>query len=487
MNYYIGLDLGTSGVKGVLFDSLGNVIESYLEEYDIISIKNGYAEENPNIWLDKTIKVLKSIGKLDISKNIKGLALSGQMHGLVLLDEDDNVLRNSIIWCDNRTDNERDMLRNEITDDRLKSITGNIAMAPFTLAKLLWVKNNEPDIYNRINKVMVPKDYINYMLTKEFCAEYSDSSGMQIMDINKLEYSNELLDHFNIPINWFGKLKASSDIIGYLSKEIEQKTGLCNVFVCAGAGDQAAGALGNGIVNSSDLSIVLGSSGVVFSPTEELYIAQNGEVQSFSTAIKGKYHIMGVTNGCGTSLKWLRDNMFNISYNEMTSLAKEASCGSNGLFYLPYLMGERTPILDSNAKGVFMGIKNTTSRGEIIRAVMEGVGYSIKDCYNLIKDEKNKVLISGGGAKSKLYKEIIASMINKPVIQIKQDEGPSLGAAILAMMAGNEYNSFDECISRIITVDNITYPNNEWVAIYNKGYDIYKKLYINNKEIFKEI
>ena len=487
MNYYIGLDLGTSGIKGVVFDALGNVIASYLEEYDIISIEKGYAEENPNVWYEKTIEVLKKIGKLDFCKNIKGLALSGQMHGLVLLDENDNALRNSIIWCDNRTDNERDILKNEITDEKLKAITGNIAMSAFTLSKLLWVKNNEPDIYNKIDKVMVPKDYINYKLTSSFCADYSDTSGMQIMDINKMEYSKELLKHFNIPIAWFGKLKESSQIIGYLNKEVEECTGLSNVFVCAGAGDQAAGALGNGIVNSSDLSIVLGSSGVVYSPTDSLYIAPNGEVQSFVTAIKGRYHIMGVTNGCGTSLKWLRDNLFNKGYNEMMDLAANVKCGANGLYYLPYLMGERTPILDSNAKGVFIGIKNTTSKGELIRAVIEGVGYSIKDCYNLINDEKSKVLISGGGAKSLLYKKIIASMINKPLIQIKQDEGPALGAAMLAMLANGEYKDFDECISKIITVDNITYPVAEWVDAYDNGYKIYKKLYLNNKDIFKEI
>lgn len=487
MNYYIGIDLGTSGVKAVVFDSKGNVMDSHLEEYDIISPKPGYAEQNPNIWLSATIKVLTHIGMLDIAADIKGIGLSGQMHGLVLLDKNDNVLRNSIIWCDNRTASEAKEIEDTIGLDDLKRITGNIAMPAFTLAKLLWVKNNEPDIYNKIDKAMLPKDYIAYKLTAKFNAEYSDASGMQILDINTLEYSKELLDKFNIPVNWFAKLIKSDAIRGYLTEDIALKTGLNNVFICGGAGDQAAGAVGNGIISGTDASIVLGSSGVVYSPTNKLFIAPNGEVQTFSTAIYGKYHVMGVTNGCGTSLKWLRDTQYNIEYTEMTKLADAIPCGSNNLYYLPYLMGERTPILDTDAKGVFFGIKNTTNKGEMIRSVMEGVGYSIKDCFELVPKDVSRILISGGGAKSELYRKIIASMINRPVIQIKQDEGPALGAAILAMSCNNEYSSIEEACKQIIETNNVTYPVEEWVNFYNKGFKIYKKIYENTKNIFKEI
>lgn len=487
MNYYIGLDLGTSGVKAVVFDNFGNIIDSYLEEYDIISIKPGYAEQNPEIWYEATLKVLSNIGKLKIASDIKGIGLSGQMHGLVILDEKDNILRNSIIWCDNRTDKEAKEIEATIGLDKLKEITGNIAMPAFTLAKLLWVKNNEPNIYNRINKVMLPKDYIAYKLTNIFNAEYSDASGMQILDIKNLEYSKYILDKFSIPVSWFGKLIKSDDIRGYLTENIIEKTNLKNVFVCGGAGDQAAGAVGNGIITDTDTSIVLGSSGVVYSPTNELFIAPNGEVQTFSTAIYNRYHVMGVTNGCGTSLKWLRDTQYDLSYDEMTKLAEGVPCGSNNLYYLPYLMGERTPILDTNAKGVFFGIKNTTNKAEMIRSVMEGVGYSIKDCFQLVSDNVSRILISGGGAKSELYRKIIASMINRPVVQIKQDEGPSLGAAILAMAANKEYLSIEAACDKIIENNSITYPIPEWVEAYNKGYKIYKKIYDNTKNIFKEI
>lgn len=360
-------------------------------------------------------------------------------------------------------------------------------MAPFTLAKLLWVKNNESSLYERIAKVMLPKDYIAYMLTKQFYAEFSDTSGMQIMDINTLEYSKEILNAFEIPITWFGKLIKSEDIRGYIAKDIEKIIGMENIFVCGGAGDQAAGALGNGIIASNDVSIVLGSSGVVYSPLEKLYIAPNGEVQSFATGVYKKYHIMGVTNGCGTSLKWLRDEQYQMGYDEMTALAEKIPSGSNHLYYLPYLMGERTPILDGDAKGVFFGIKNTTSKAEMIRSVMEGVGYSIKDCFQLISQNKERILISGGGAKSKLYREIIASMIHKPVVRIKQEEGPALGVAILAMVANKEYASIEEACGKIIEIKDITYPKEEWEKIYDNGYKIYKKIYDNTKQIFKEI
>lgn len=485
MNYYIGLDLGTSGIKSVVFDKKGNIVTSYLEEYDIISPKNGYAEEDPNVWLEKTISVLHKIGTLDIKDDIRGIGISGQMHGLVLLDKDDNVLRNSIIWCDNRTDNEKEYLESKLGNEYLKEITGNVAMAPFTLCKLLWVKNNEPEIFSKIAKVMLPKDYINYMLTKSFTAEYSDASGMQMLDVRKKEFSKELLDKLEIDINILPKLIKSYEISGYLTKEMEEKTGLSNVFVVGGAGDQACGALGNGIVKSSDASIVLGSSGVVYSPIDDLFISANGEIQTFITTAEDRYHVMGVTNGCGTSLKWLRDNITNISYDAMMLLASESEVGANGIIYLPYLMGERTPILDSKATGLFIGIRNNTEKKDIIRAVIEGVGYSIKDCFNLIPGKKEKVLISGGGAKSKLYREIIASMIDTELVQIKQDEGPALGAAILAMVANNEYKTLDDAVAEIIKIDNITKPNKVWVKYYNDRYKIYKELYNANKNIYK--
>ncbi|MCR5350789.1 MAG: xylulokinase [Acholeplasmatales bacterium] len=486
MNFYIGMDLGTSGVKGVLFDKEGNIIRDVLKEYDIISLKDGYAEEDPNIWLNKAIDALKELTDVDFKNDIKGLGFSGQMHGLVLLDKDDNVLRNSIIWCDNRTDKEAKEITETIGYDKLLKITGNIAMPAFTLAKLLWVKNNEPNIYKKIAKAMLPKDYICYMLTNKFYGEYSDTSGMQIMDVNTLEYSKELLDKFDININIFPKLIKSTDIRGKLKEEYQKELGLYNCNIVGGGGDQAVGAIGSGVVKATDASIVLGSSGVIFSPLNELLIL-NGEVQTFLTCDYKKYHVMGVTNGCGTSLKWLRDNLFGLDYNTMSNMAEKINVGSNNLYYLPYLMGERTPILDNDARGIFFGIKNTTSKSEMIRAVMEGVGYSIKDVFELIPKDKDRIFISGGGAQSELYRKIIASMINRKVLRIDCKESPSLGAAILAMVGNNEYKSIEEACLKIIKIYDETAPIDDWVNYYNKGYKIYKEIYNNTKNTFKKM
>ena len=480
MNYYIGLDLGTSGVKAVIFDKHGNEINSFYREYDIISNNPNEAEEDPNIWLSKTLEIIEEIKKLDIKKDIKSMGISGQMHGLVLLDENDNVLRNAIIWCDNRTKNETEYLSNTLGDDYIMNITGNIPVSAFTITKLLWVKKNEPNIYKKIKKVLLPKDYLSYMLTNTFYTEYSDASGMGILDIEKLEYSKELLDKLDIDINLFPKLIKSTDIRGNLKKEFD-----LNINLVGGAGDQAAGAVGAGVVNSDELSIVLGSSGVVYSPLDK--INKNKNVQIFSTCEYKTYHIMGVTNGCGTSLKWLKHNIFKKDYDEMMDLASNSNGVESGLYYLPYIMGERTPILDNDAKGIFIGLKNTTNDGDMIRSVLEGIGFSIKDCFNLIDVKKNSVIISGGGAKSELFRTIIASMINKEVKRIKSDEAPSLGAAILAMVGNKEYKSIDSACKKIIKIKDITKPDKKLVKLYDEKYPIYKKIYINNKDLFKEI
>lgn len=489
MNYYIGIDIGTSSTKSVLFDSLGKSISSFSSEYDIISKSIGYAEENPLDWFNATILTLQKISKVEINGKIKGIGLSGQMHGLVLLDKEDNLLRNSIIWCDNRTNNEVELINKVIGVEKIKQITGNIALSAFTLAKLLWVKNNEPDIYLKISKVMLPKDYIRYMLTKNFVSEYSDTSGMQILDLNTKKYSQEILDKFDIPLSFFPKLIESVEISGFLTEEIQKITGLEEVFVVGGAGDQAAGAIGNNVITSGDVSITLGSSGVVFAPTKNLVISKNGEFQTFFHAIENTFHIMGVTNAAGTSLKWCHNNLYNKekTYEEIMCLCEDIVPGSNGVFYLPYLMGERTPHLDPFASGCFFGLRNTTNKEILSRAIIEGVAYSIKECYELIELEKEKVYISGGGAKSSLWRTIISSMIDNDLIQIYEDEGPALGVAILAMVAGKEYKDISSACSKIIKISKKTTKNTEFERYYKEGYLIYKELYSANKNIFKRI
>ena len=451
LKYFLGIDIGTSSTKAVLFDELGTSLLSSSSEYDIISPKPGYSEENPNDWLNATIKSIKDITqKYPI---IEGIGLSGQMHGLVLLDKNDNILRNSIIWCDNRTSKEKEEIDKNIGNKRIKEITGNDIMAPFTLAKLLWVKNNEPEIYSKIAKIMLPKDYIRYMLTGSFTTEYSDASGMQMLDIYNKCYSKEILDKFEIDINHLPKLQESVEISGYIKPDLALKLGLKNIpFVVGGAGDQAAAAIGNGIILPSDVSIVLGSSGVVFNPILKEDIKPNLPVQVFMHAIKDTYHIMGVTNGCGLSYKWFKDNLCKseridaISNNQsvyeiINQEALSSPAGANGLLYLPYLNGERTPHNDPYATGTFVGIRQNTNKDDFARAVLEGVSYSIRDCYSLLKPNRYNVYLSGGGAKGNLWRQIIADNLKCDIYRVEQ-EGGALGVAILAMIAAGIYKDF---------------------------------------------
>lgn len=495
LKYFLGIDIGTSSTKSVLFDELGTALLSSSSEYDIISPKPGYCEENPNDWLNATIKTIKEITKM--YPVIEGIGLSGQMHGLVLLDKNDNILRNSIIWCDNRTSKEKEEIEQKIGNQRIKEITGNDVMAPFTLAKLLWVKNNESDVYRKIAKIMLPKDYVRYMLTGSFTTEYSDASGMQMLDIYNKCYSKEILDKFEIDINHLPKIQESVEISGYIKPDLALKLGLKNIpFVVGGAGDQAAAAIGNGIILPSDVSIVLGSSGVVFNPILKEDIKPNLPVQVFMHAIKDTYHIMGVTNGCGLSYKWFKDNLCEAEridakknnepiYEIINKEALSSPAGAHGLLYLPYLNGERTPHNDPYATGTFTGIRQSANKGDFARAILEGVSYSIRDCYSLLKPNNYNVYLSGGGAKGSLWRQIIADNLKCNIFRIEQ-EGGALGVAILAMIAAGIYKDFLEAKRKIIKIKDITRPKKENYKIYDTRYEAYKALYCSLKDYFKK-
>lgn len=494
MKYYIGIDIGTSGTKSVAFDNKGHILNSKSYEYDIISIKPGYAEENPLDWKNGVLNTLKDISKELGGENIKGIGLSGQMHGLVMLDKDDNILDNSIIWCDNRCEAEA-LLLEEFGREKIREITGNYPMQAFTLSKLLWVKRNKKDIYEKISKIMLPKDYIRYILTNEFKTEPSDASGMQMMDIRKKEWSREILSFFDIDINILPEIVESSDITGYVTDDVKKYTGLINTFVVGGAGDQAACAIGNGVINPSLASISLGSSGVIFKPLKDLS-NMNLNMQYFCHAVKGLYHTMAVTNGCGNSLKWYKNLLCQNEikeakdqdiYSYITRNINLVPLGSNGLIFLPYIMGERTPHLDPNATGLFIGLRGSTSKDEMTRSVIEGISYSLKDCFELMDDDINKIIISGGGARNDLWCNIISSMLGVNIYKINVSEAPALGVAILAMVAGKEYNDVYEAVDAIIKIENEYRPNFDDKKIYDKYFMVYKKLYEQNKDIYKEL
>jgi xylulokinase len=400
MAFLLGIDIGTSGTKTVLFDKKGQTIASSLKEYPMYQPNIGWAEQDPEDWWKATHTSIKEvISKSNVNPaDIKGIGLSGQMHGAVLLDADFRVLRKAIIWCDQRSAAECEQITELIGKERLIEITANPALTGFTAAKIMWVKNNEPHIFEKVRKILLPKDYIRFKLTGEFATEVTDASGMQLMDVPRRCWSDEVLSKLEIDKSMLGKMYESQEVTGTLTKESAKLTGLKEgTPVVGGAGDQAAGAVGNGIVKPGIISSTIGTSGVVFAYSDKVSIDPKGRVHTFCHAIPNTWHIMGVTQGAGLSLKWFRDNfcieekrtaeLMDVDpYVLMDKEAERISAGCSGLIYLPYLMGERTPHLDPDAKGVFFGLSASHEKPHLIRAIMEGVVYSLKDCLEIIKE-----------------------------------------------------------------------------------------------------
>ncbi|WP_346916594.1 xylulokinase [Clostridium sp.] len=502
MKYLLGIDIGTSGTKTVLFDRGGNPISSSTAEYPLYQPEIGWAEQDPlDWWKAVCITINQVIKDSNINpESISGIGLSGQMHGLVMLDGDGNVLRKSIIWCDQRTAKECVEITEKVGEKRLIDITANPALTGFTASKILWVRNNEPEIYEKCRKILLPKDYIRYMLTGEFATEVSDASGMQLLDIKNRYWSKEVLNALDIPIEYLGDVHESIVVSGKVHKKAAQVTGLKeNTPVVGGAGDQAAGAIGNGIIKSGQISSTIGTSGVVFAHLDEPIIDEKGRVHTFCHAVPGAWHMMGVTQGAGLSLKWFRDNFCTNEievaknmgidpYVLMTKEAEKVPAGSRGVVYLPYLMGERTPHLNPKAKGVFFGLSAAHTKNDMLRAVIEGVSYSLLDCMEIIKDtgmNPTNVMVSGGGGKSELWRQILADMFNCKVSTNKSSEGPALGVALLAGVGTGVYKDINEACSIAISENSIQYPKEENSLVYKRYYEIYKKIYNDLKGTFE--
>ncbi|HAR85050.1 MAG TPA: xylulokinase [Clostridium sp.] len=502
MKYLLGIDIGTSGTKTVLFDRGGNPISSSTAEYPLYQPEIGWAEQDPQDWWNAVcITINQVIKDSNINpESISGIGLSGQMHGLVMLDGNGNVLRKSIIWCDQRTAKECVEITEKVGEKRLIDITANPALTGFTASKILWVRNNEPEIYEKCRKILLPKDYIRYMLTGEFATEVSDASGMQLLDIKNRCWSKEVLNALDIPIEYLGDVHESIVVSGKVHKKAAEVTGLKeNTPVVGGAGDQAAGAIGNGIIKSGQISSTIGTSGVVFAHLDEPIIDEKGRVHTFCHAVPGAWHMMGVTQGAGLSLKWFRDNFCNNEievakgmgidpYVLMTKEAEKVPAGSRGVIYLPYLMGERTPHLNPKAKGVFFGLSAAHTKNEMLRAVIEGVSYSLLDCMEIIKDtgmNPTNVMVSGGGGKSELWRQILADMFNCKVSTNKSSEGPALGVALLAGVGTGVYKDIDEACSIAISKNSVQFPKEENSLVYKRYYEIYKKIYDDLKGTFE--
>jgi len=504
LSFLIGIDLGTSGVKTVLFDEGGKPIASSTVEYPLYQPNLGWAEQDPEDWWKATCESINNVVlKSGVDKReIKGVGLSGQMHGAVLLDKTDKVLRNAIIWCDQRSAAECEQITGLVGKERLVEITANPALTGFTASKIMWIKNNEPRIFEKTARILLPKDYIRLRLTGEYATEVSDASGMQLMNIAKRQWSSEILSKLEIPQSMLGKMHESQEVTGRVTACAAAMTGLNEgTIVVGGAGDQAAGAVGNGIVKPGVVSSTIGTSGVVFAYTDKLTIDPEGRVHTFCHAVPNTYHIMGVTQGAGLSLKWFRDNfcieemitseLSNIDvYKLLDAEADNIAPCSDGLIYLPYLMGERTPHLDPNAKGVFFGLTAKHTKPHFVRSIMEGVTFSLKDCLEIITEmgvEVSEIRASGGGGKSNIWRQMQADVFGKSICRISSDEGPALGVAILAGVGAGIYKSVPEACQEVIKVKDSLSPNEDRIKKYNDFYNIYAKLYKSLKNDFTEL
>jgi xylulokinase len=504
MALLLGIDIGTSGTKTVLFDEYGNAIADSVKEYPLYQQYIGWAEQDPDDWWKAVFEtVAEVLSKSGVDPlDIKGIGLSGQMHGAVLLDKDNNVLRKAIIWCDQRSSKECEQITSIIGRERLLEITANPALTGFTAAKVMWVKNNEPQVFERTKKILLPKDYIRFKLTGEFATEVSDASGMQFMDIPKREWSNEVLDKLGIDKSMLGLLYESQEVSGRICKSASELTGLkIGTPVVGGAGDQAAGAVGNGIVRSGVISSTIGTSGVVFAYSDKVSIDPGGRVHTFCHAVPNTWHIMGVTQGAGLSLKWFRDNfcleeklsaeLSGIDpYILMDEEAQKVEAGCEGLIYLPYMMGERTPHLNPNAKGVFFGLCAKHTKQDMIRAVMEGVVFSLKDCLDIISGmgiDVTQVRASGGGGKSKLWRQMQSDVFGIDINTVNSTEGPALGAALLAGVGSGVYRSVEQACDTAIKVNTSIKWDRALNARYTKFHTIYKHLYDSLKSDFSDL
>ena len=490
MNNYIGIDLGTSSVKMLLVSRDGEILKSVTKEYPICYPKSGWSEQNPYDWYNASIEGLKELIR-DVEKStVKGISFGGQMHGLVILDENDNVIRPAILWNDGRTQKQTDYLNEVIGKDKLSDYTANIAFAGFTAPKILWVKENEPDNFAKICKIMLPKDYLAYRLSGAFATDYSDASGMLLLDVKNRKWSQEMCRICGIDESKLPKLYESYEKIGTLLPKVAKELGLDeNVSISIGAGDNAAAAVGTGTVGNGSCNISLGTSGTVFVSQDNFSVDNNNALHSFCHS-NGAYHLMGCILSAASCNKWWVEDILGTSdfANEEKNL--DNLLGKNSTYFLPYLMGERSPHNDVDARGAFIGMRPDTTREHMVLAVLEGVAFALRDCVEIAKAsgvEINTTKICGGGGKSKIWRKIVANVLGIPVLRPQIEEGPSYGGAILAMVGCGEYKTVFEATSKLIKTRDVTEPSPDLVAMYNERYNSFKKLYPALKEVYKQI
>ena len=488
MPVLLGIDLGTSGVKVLAIDEKGKTLASTSVSYPLVQPRDGWSEQNPHDWWQGTITAIQKILDHPAVRpdTVIALSLSGQMHGSVFLDSDNKIIRNPLLWNDTRTFEECRYITEQIGEENLLNYVGNPALEGFTLPKVLWLKRNEPDNYKKLSTLMLPKDYILFRLTGRICTEYSDAAGTLLLDVKNRCWSQKVCDSLDINYRMLPELIQSTDIVGQVTTLASEETGLPEqVKVVAGGADNACSAVGNGIVEEGLMLASIGTSGVVLAHTNNMHYDPQGRIHSFNHAIPNCWYLMGVMLSAGMSMSWLKNKLIGRDYNYINEEASQVKPGSEGVIFLPYLFGERTPHRDPKARGVYFGISGMHTQRHLIRAVFEGVAFGLKDSVNLIKGlgvKPDQIRVTGGGAKSDLWRQILADILNAEVIKIQADEGPAFGAALLAGVGAGVYKNIKTAVEETVILGELCTPNPDNNERYEEIYTLFSSLYQSLKE-----
>lgn len=494
MKYVIGVDLGTSAVKILLVNQNGDVCQEVSKSYPLIIEKSGYSEQDPEEWVDKTRAGLAElINQFDGDvKDIEGISFSGQMHGLVLLDSENQVVRNAILWNDTRTTIQCQEIYEAVGTERLLEVTKNPALEGFTLPKILWVKENEPENFERSSVFLLPKDYLRFRMTGALHMEYSDAAGTLLLNVAERSWSNEIVDKFNLPSNFCPPLVESHALVGTVTAEYAQQTGLADTTkVFAGGADNACGAIGSGILSEGKTLCSIGTSGVVLSYEERNDLDFEGKVHYFNHGEENAYYTMGVTLAAGYSLSWFKDTFAkNEAFEQFLEGIDEVPAGSNGLLFTPYIVGERTPHADSTIRGSFIGADAAHERKHFVRAVLEGITFSLNESIEIFRNSgKNidSIISIGGGAKNDTWLQMQADIFNAKIEKLTSEQGPGMGAAMLAAYGCGWYSSLKECAEEFIQPSKTYDPIPENVEVYQKLFKVYQQVYTQTKEMNEQL
>ena len=478
MSVLVGLDVGTGGARAVAVDSSGEIVAEASSESPLHTPRPGWTEQDPEDWWEGAKEVLAKVASE--AGEVAGIGLTGQMHGSVFLDGSDRVVRPALLWNDQRTQAQCDQITDAIGGERLISISGNPALTGFQAPKIVWLRDEEPENYGRVSRVLLPKDYVRLRLTGEYATDASDAAGTLLLDMQARDWSGEILDALEIPHEWMPEVYEGPENTGTLRESVATEHGLPpNIPVAAGGGDNAAAAVGTGIVGPGLVNSSVGTSGVLFACTDEFKPDPSGRLHAFCHAVPGAYHLMGVTLSAGGSLSWWREALGG-DFDELVGAASEVPPGSEGLVFLPYLSGERTPHLDPKARGAFFGLTARHGTAHMTRAVMEGVIFSLRESLEIMRDLDvpiEDVRATGGGARSELWRQLQADIYGTPIRRTLADEGPAYGAALLAGVASDTYADVNEATSVVELREEITEPNPERSKVYDEYYEVYRSLY----------